>query len=186
MLSMHGGYYIACKTEGPLQYRAQNAARFNAILVILLFLIGGYWITQEIPGYIITSTIDHQGPSNPLFKTVTTRVGAWLLNYYQFPILWIFPILGLVSALAAALSARISTLAFICSGLTITGILGTTAAALFPFILPSSSHPEMSLTVWDASSSHLGLWLMLIATIILLPLVLGYTTWVYRTLRGKV
>ncbi len=57
---------------------------------------------------------------------------------------------------------------------------------MFPFILPSSSNPEQSLIVWDSSSSQLTLFIMLIATVIFLPIVLIYTIWVYRVLRGKV
>ena len=57
---------------------------------------------------------------------------------------------------------------------------------MFPFILPSSSHPNSSLTVWDASSSHLTLFILTVATIIFLPLILVYTSWVYYIIRGKV
>jgi cytochrome d ubiquinol oxidase subunit II len=53
-------------------------------------------------------------------------------------------------------------------------------------MLPSSLEPRASLTVWDASSSHLTLKIMLFATVVLLPLVLLYTAWVYRVLRGPV
>ena len=45
--------------------------------------------------------------------------------------------------------------------------------------------PASSLTVWDASSSHLTLWIMLLATVVFLPIILAYTTWVYRVLKGK-
>jgi cytochrome d ubiquinol oxidase subunit II len=57
---------------------------------------------------------------------------------------------------------------------------------MFPFILPSSAEPKASLTVWDASSSQLTLFIMLIAVVIFLPIVLAYTAWVYRVLHGKV
>ena len=58
--------------------------------------------------------------------------------------------------------------------------------ALFPFLMPSSVDPKSSLTVWDASSSHHTLGLMLVATAIFLPLILLYTGWVYRVMRGRV
>jgi len=44
----------------------------------------------------------------------------------------------------------------------------------------------MSLTVWDASSSKLTLAIMLGAVVVFLPLVIAYTGWVYRVLRGPV
>ncbi|WP_285772642.1 cytochrome d ubiquinol oxidase subunit II, partial [Rhizobium dioscoreae] len=58
--------------------------------------------------------------------------------------------------------------------------------SMFPFILPSSLDPRSSLTVWDASSSHLTLFIMLVVAVIFLPIVLAYTAWVYRVLWGKV
>jgi cytochrome d ubiquinol oxidase subunit II len=57
---------------------------------------------------------------------------------------------------------------------------------MFPFILPSSLSPTSSLTVWDASASHYTLQLLFFATIILMPVVIAYTAWVYRVLRGKI
>ncbi|WP_296433534.1 cytochrome d ubiquinol oxidase subunit II, partial [Rhizobium sp. UBA1881] len=58
--------------------------------------------------------------------------------------------------------------------------------SMFPFILPSSLDPKSSLTVWDASSSHLTLFIMLVVTLIFLPIILAYTAWVYKVLWGKV
>jgi cytochrome d ubiquinol oxidase subunit II len=52
--------------------------------------------------------------------------------------------------------------------------------------MPSSTHPGQGLTVWDASSSAKTLFLMLGVVIVLLPVVLAYTAWVYRVLRGKI
>ena len=58
--------------------------------------------------------------------------------------------------------------------------------SMFPFILPSSVDPLFSLMVWDASSSHLTLFIMLVSTIIFLPIILAYTSWVFHIMRGKV
>ena len=57
---------------------------------------------------------------------------------------------------------------------------------MFPFILPSSSMPAASLTVWDSSSSHLTLFIMLISAAIFMPIILTYTSWVFTVLRSKV
>jgi cytochrome d ubiquinol oxidase subunit II len=57
---------------------------------------------------------------------------------------------------------------------------------MFPFILPSTVDPNSSLTVWDSSSSHLTLFIMLVVTAIFMPIILAYTAWVYRVLWGKV
>jgi cytochrome d ubiquinol oxidase subunit II len=53
-------------------------------------------------------------------------------------------------------------------------------------IAPSSTFPNQSLTVWGASSSAKTLLIMLAVVIAFLPIVLAYTGWVYRTLRGRV
>jgi cytochrome d ubiquinol oxidase subunit II len=57
---------------------------------------------------------------------------------------------------------------------------------MFPFIMPSSLDGRSSLTMWDSTSSRLTLEIMLFAVIIFLPIILLYTSWVYRVLRGKV
>jgi len=81
---------------------------------------------------------------------------------------------------------RAARAAFLASAASITGIVATAGLSMFPFILPSSIDPASSLTVWDASSSKTTLTVMLIATVLLLPVVLAYTAFVYRVLRGKV
>ena len=58
--------------------------------------------------------------------------------------------------------------------------------SLFPFLMPSSSYPDHSLTVWDASSSRSTLFLMLLVVVVFLPIVLAYTAWAYRVFRGIV
>ena len=71
------------------------------------------------------------------------------------------------------------------SSMSIAGIVLSVGASMFPFILPSSIQPAASLTVWDASSSHMTLFIMLVGTCIFLPIILGYTSWVYKVLWGK-
>jgi cytochrome d ubiquinol oxidase subunit II len=66
------------------------------------------------------------------------------------------------------------------------GIISTVGVSMFPFILPSNIDPNSSLTVWNASSSHLTLFVMLIVTVVLLPIVLAYTAWAFRIMWGRV
>ncbi len=87
---------------------------------------------------------------------------------------------------AVGLRGRREWLSLIASGLAIAGIILTVGAAMFPMILPSTVDPRFSLTVWDSSSSHLTLFIMLVCTCVFLPLILVYTSWVYSILRGKV
>jgi len=76
--------------------------------------------------------------------------------------------------------------AFVASSLAVVGVIGTAGASMFPFIMPSSSVPNASLTVWDSVSSHLTLGIMFWATLIFMPLIVSYTSWAYRVMRGKV
>ena len=62
----------------------------------------------------------------------------------------------------------------------------TAALSLFPFVMPSSTVPNSSLTAFDATSSHLTLFVMFLVVVFFLPIVLAYTSWVYRVMRGKV
>lgn len=68
----------------------------------------------------------------------------------------------------------------------IAGVVGSVGASMFPFILPSSKRLPRALPVWDLSSSHLTLFIMLIAVIVFLPIVLIYTSWVIKVLWGRV
>ena len=86
----------------------------------------------------------------------------------------------------APLSPGRGVAGFVASSLMVGGTIASAGFALFPFLLPSSLDPRSSLTVWDASSSRGTLQLMLVVTLVLLPVVILYTGWVYRVMRGRV
>lgn len=111
--------------------------------------------------------------------------GAWLNNFREMPALWIFPALGVFGSLAVLLMQRDGS-RFVASGIGVAGIIATAGVAMFPFVLPSSTHPSQSLTMWDATSSEQTLWLMFVAAVIFVPLILAYTAWVFHVLRGRV
>ena len=187
MLAMHGAFYISNKTQGHIQHRAETAGRITALCTTILFALGGWWLYTHPMGYALTHPILHEGPSNPLYKEVELVPYAWFSNYHDLPITRIFPFLGLCFPLLAALFIKkLPKLAFGISGLSLFGIIATVGVSMFPFILPSSSNPSHSLVVWDSSSSHLTLFIMLVATCALLPIILLYTAWVYRMMRGKI
>ncbi|MBX3582076.1 MAG: cytochrome d ubiquinol oxidase subunit II [Rhizobiaceae bacterium] len=188
MLVAHGGALIALRTQGAVQERGRAYGRLAALAAFALFGWAGLWVTFGLEGYLITSTIDTLAPSNPLAKTVITEPGAWLANYSAHPWMMIAPVLGLGGMLAAwlALGMNRYMTAFLATSAGIFGIISTAGLSLFPFLLPSSVTPDVSLTVWDASSSHLTLFIMLLATVFFLPIILAYTAWVYRIMRGTV
>jgi len=185
MLAMHGAFFLAVKTENHLQKRSITAGKICALLTLLVFIGGGFWLYYFIDGYSLNSIVAHDGPSNPLYKTAIRQTGAWFSNYQNLPITVLAPAIGIFAAILAIITARYAKIAFVFSALSITGIITTVGVSMFPFILPSSLNPEQSLLVWDSSSSQLTLFIMLVATVIFLPIVLIYTAWVYRVLRGK-
>ena len=187
MLTLHGANYLALKAEGPLVDRGIRMGRTAGLTTIVLFVLAGIWVAYGIDGYSLAQ-MPHDGPSNPLMKSVTREAGAWLANYRAFPWTEAAPVIAIAMLAASSLllGMRRAGLAFIASSIGIAGILATAGLALFPFMLPSSLDPRASLTVWDASSSLLTLRIMLAVTAILLPVVLIYTAWVYRVLRGPI
>jgi cytochrome d ubiquinol oxidase subunit II len=187
MITLQGGTYLAHRTEGVIQQRAIKGAVGAALVLVVAFIGAGFWL-QSIEGFRITSVIDIAALPDPLGKTVVREAGAWMDNYGKQPMLWLLPALGVAGALLAAslLLARWTLTAFAASSLAVIGVIGTAGASMFPFIMPSSTMPDASLTVWDSVSSHLSLAIMFWATLILLPLIVMYTSWTYRVMRGKV
>ena len=188
MLTTHGAVYLAIKTDGALAQRARRVSRFAALAWAILFALAGVWLWSSGYGLAIKSGAAPGGESDPLAKIAVLQSGAWFANYARWPSAMLVPALGLAAPLlvAALAGIRQRLVVFAVSGLGIAGVIGTMGASLFPFLLPSSSHPGSSLTVWDASSSERTLNIMLIAVVVLLPIVIGYTAWVYHVLRGPV
>ena len=188
MLVMHGAAWLQLKTSGAVAERARRFGITAALTVPVLYLAAGAVLAFFLPGYVITSEISTSGVSNPLLKHAVIQNGAWLANYAARPVLWLVPGLGLAGSVIAALcmAARRPLAALITGGAGIAGIITSVGVSMFPFILPSSANPSASLTVWDASSSHLTLFIMLISTLIFMPIILAYTSWVFSVLRGKV
>lgn len=188
MLITHGAVYLRYRTIDPIYSRCQPIISIGSLLTLLLFTAAGIWIIAGIKGYTITSPIDPNGPSNPLGKTVIRQTGAWALNYGRHPWMIAVPLLAYAGYSGAWYLSRIgrSFAAFLASSAGVAGIVGTAGVSLFPFLLPSSSSMASSLTIWDSTSSQGGLFVMLIAAIILMPIVLAYTAWAFRIMRGKV
>jgi len=188
MLVLHGAGYAAFKAGAPMSERAAAVGRIAALIYLLAFAAAGAWLATGLPGHRISSGADPFGPSNPLLKSVTIVPGAWLDNYRSHPLLWLAPLVGLLAAACAWLLLRVGRpgAAFISTSFTVAATILTGGIALFPFLMPSSSDPDQGLTIWDASSSAKTLFIMLLCVVVLLPIVLAYTAWVFRVLRGKI
>jgi cytochrome d ubiquinol oxidase subunit II len=115
-------------------------------------------------------------------KEVSLHVGGWMHNYGEFSwTLWA-PVLGIVGAVVVYLASLLEKhfLAFLASCISVTSIILTAGFAMFPFVMPSSSHPNQSLTLWDATSSELTLSIMFWVAVVFVPIILLYSLWTYR------
>ncbi|NLJ62617.1 MAG: cytochrome d ubiquinol oxidase subunit II [Alcaligenaceae bacterium] len=190
MMLLQGAVVLGWKTEGDVARLSKRWAVWSGIAVIVLFVIGGVWIASAVTGYVMdTNLIPANEASNPLLdaKAISAQAGAWMNIYSATPLAWIAPVLGVVGAvLAMALVGRGGLTAVVMSSLSIAGVILTFGFSTYPFLLPSSLEPGASLTIFDASASHFTLWVMLLITAVFLPLIIAYTSWVYRVMRGKV
>lgn len=187
MLVMHGGAYLAHRTVDAVQERAIRFCVWAAGVFVVLFLLAGVFVAR-LEGLVVASAVDPNAVLTPTDKSVAKAVGAWLGNYRAYPVLWILPVLGTIGALLCACLAtkKRARLAFFASSLCIVGVIATAGVALFPFVLPSSAQPDVSLTIYDSVSSQKTLMIMLYVVVFLLPLVVAYTAWAYNIMSGKV
>ena len=187
LLMLQGGSYLAHRTEGVLQARVKKINRYTGVVNLIAFTLAGVWVAN-MNGMSIGTMSDPNLPMNPLMKEVSVVSGGWLNNYKTVPALWVFPLLVYIGVLGtlALQSAKRTLTGFAVMSLAVLGTIMTAGVALFPFVMPSSENPVMSLTLWDSASSKYTLNVMLYVVIIFVPLILAYTSWAYRVMRGKV
>jgi cytochrome bd ubiquinol oxidase subunit II len=188
IIILQGALFLQSKTTGSLQERALKATQYCGILFIFSFALAWYWVVFKTKGFNIVSMPHPNQIFSPLSKQVLTGTGFWLKNYQKFPIGYLGPLssfIGLSLALIFSAYQR-PGFALFCNSIALMGVISTAGFTLFPFLLPSATQPNHSLTIWDAASSQLTLAWMLGATLILLPIVLSYTIWVFRVMRGTV
>jgi cytochrome bd ubiquinol oxidase subunit II len=183
-----GGAMLMIRGEEPIYSRARHFAAIAGFVALALFVVGGIWV-QFIRGFAFTAPVDPAMAATPLGgPPVETRVGAWMDNFHAYPILWIVPALGAagMAAGSVALLARRPALGWWLGALAWIGTIGTVGVAMYPFLMPSSTQPSQSLTIWNASSSAYTLTWMLVFTVIFMPAVIAYTSWAFWLMRGKV
>jgi len=183
-----GGTMLMGRTErGALWNRARRAATVGGIVAIVLFTIGGVWVSH-LQGYRIEHAPLPGVAQTPLQQSVVQAGGAWLDNFHAHPVLWLVPALGYAGMILGLLAIRAgySVLAWWLGALAWIGVIGTAGVSLFPFLMPSSSDPSQSLTVWNAVSSRNTLMWMTGWTVVFMPAILAYTSWAFYVMRGKV
>lgn len=191
LMALQGATVLGWKTEGEIARLARRWGIISGVVVIVLFIIGGVWVSGALGGYVLnTSALPANVESNPLLgaKEVAQGAGMWMTNYVAAPWTWIAPAVGFAGVLLAMLLVGRGGgfLAVFMSSLSIAGVIFTFGFTTYPFLLPSSLAPDASLTIFDASASHFTLWIMLLISAVFLPLIIAYTSWVYSVMRGKV
>ncbi len=186
MLLMHGSVHLARRTEGKLHLRCQSLHLIFSGVVLILFTYAGHLVRYKIMGYTLVSS-----PLNPTYhplaNVVTRQVGAWMASYKVYPWKVLAPILVYLSITASLWAGRRKAFnaSFWFSVLAVGSIVATAGFALFPFLMPSSTNPNESLTVWNATSSQYALNMMLHVGVFLLIIILAYKIFAYRSIWHK-
>lgn len=162
MFVMHGAIYMTLKSEGKLQEKMVRVANNSWIVFVLLYLI---------------STI------------MTIFAGKWLFtSVLGFPIFWVLLVVLFTTIIYIPIGLKTKKfgVTFTASATMIASMILLMALSLFPKLVPSSIDLSYSLTIYNASSTPRTLETMLIIALIGVPIVVGYTIWIYRIFKGKV
>jgi len=128
-LSHHGALFLAWKTDGAVRRRSLEAAGrlFPAVV--------GLWLVATVATGAVAPEILAALAERPLAWAATALFLA-----------------GLLTSVVARRSGR-PLLAFAGSGAFLIGVLGATAASVYPTMIRSSNAGERSLTAFNASAS---------------------------------
>lgn len=186
MLITHGSMWIMLRVDESISYRARKIAVISALLTVFLFVIAGFW-SYGFNGYVLNSLAPAGSFNTITGKSVSVVENGLFLHYINYPVTVVVPALAGLGMLCAGFFAfkGNAVKGIIASSVGIAFTIITAGAALFPFILPSSKDVNSSLTIWDATSSHFTLQVMLYAVIVFVPLALAYTIWAYYRMWGK-
>ncbi len=162
MFIMHGANYMAMKTEGKQKDKMLKWSTTSWVAFIILYV----------------------------FATAFTFFQASFLfdGMLSDPLFWILFILLIASIIYIPLAPKDEKVyrAFFASAITIASIIGLAAVSLFPRLVPSSINLNYSLTIYNASSTPRTLFTMLVIALIGMPIVIGYTIYIYNIFKGKV
>lgn len=185
---IQGGMFLQNKLPIEIIKRNTKIIKKAIIVFLSLFVLLSFWTVFYLKGFKVLMTPDLQSSFTPAAKIVKFAPGFWGNNYVEHKVFMLLPLLTIIcfSSLLLLQQTKMYKLSMVVSSLGILNLLFTIAITLFPFILPSSLEPKHSLTIWDAVSSHKTLQLMFWAIVIFLPIVLLYTSWVYKVMGGRV
>ena len=188
MILNHGATWLQMKTDSFIEVRARAVSVVLSLATVVLFILAGLWVAFGLDGFVVTSAVDTLATSNPLKKEVAVEAGAWMANYSKYPWMVVAPLLGIGAGLACAFFSKAGRggWAFVSSALMMTGIILTAGFSMFPFLMPSTTMPVASLTVWDATSSEMTLKIMFGVACVFVPIVLSYTAYGFYVMRGRI
>ncbi|MEM5529810.1 cytochrome d ubiquinol oxidase subunit II [Gammaproteobacteria bacterium AS21] len=180
MVVFHGAIWLQLRADKIIADRSPKIVMISGLVIIIGLVIGGVWLTQ-LDGYVLSQISDKNGLPDILNKQVIRQSGAWFAHYQTTPLFWTLPIGALTLCVLSVVLAKFQRagLAMLTSSLMLAAIIATAASSLFPFILPSSSSFNSSLTMWDAVSSEKTLNIMLMVVGVMLPIIIAYTSWCY-------
>ena len=154
-----GATWLVFKTDGAVAARARRHAKLALIAVLAFMAVVSLW--------------------TPLaFERIASRWFSAPNIYFLWPV----PLLTALVALMAWrwLQTGREALPFLASiALFLLGYLGLVIST-FPYLVPPS------LTIWETAAAPASQMFMLVGTLVLLPLIFGYTVYVYWLFRGKV
>ena len=159
---MHGAAFLSLKTEGDLQERMARST-IGAWMAVVVLCPAATVATFFTAPFLLDGTV-----SSPIF---------WIL----FAVL-----LGAGVSIPVAVHGKQFTRGFLASAAAIVSIIGLMALSLYPRMVPSSTDLANSLTIYNASSTPRTLTVTLVIALVGMPLVVGYTAWVYKIFAGKV
>jgi len=113
---------------------------------------------------------------------------GWTLLDAGKTLTWITAVLAAVALLAALAASRAKRegWAFSLTGLTILLAVVTLFATLYPNVMPSTTNPDYSLTIANASSTDYTLQIMTWVALIMVPIVLAYQAWSFWVFRKRI
>ena len=162
LFTMHGALFLALKSSGELQERMTKWAGRSWVVFLVL--------------YIITTAAT-------VFASPFMFDGA-----FANPLWWVAAVVMLAATvyIPVANTANRHLHAFLASSLAVASMIGLMGIGLFPRMVPSSVDLAHSLTLYAHSSTQNTLTVMLVIALIGVPIMLGYTFFIYRTFLGKV
>jgi cytochrome bd ubiquinol oxidase subunit II len=188
MLAKQGALFLQLKTKDKLQQKAIYAVKITTFIFLISFIFAGLWGCFGLKGFYLKQIPDLGTLFSPLHKIVEVQPGAQLGFFKAHPVAWAVPIFAVLGSIFSFILSRNKKiiLAILSHSLVLACVILTAGFSLFPFIMPSSSQPNHSLTIWDATSSYLTLTWMFWAVVFFLPIVISYTIWVYRVFSGPI